>query len=310
MTFFLGFDGGGTKTECVLVDGEGEVLGRAQNGPSNPLRAGFFKACMSLGAAADAVLARKHIRAVDIHGIFAGLGGAGLPRTVKQMTAFFVRSFPSASVRVTSDLELSLAAAVGDGPGVVLVAGTGSAAYGRNARGKTARSGGRGPWYSDEGSAFQIGRKAVRAVVLAEEQRGPATSLSEKLMDFLDCQNWAGLTDRVIKNPDEVFPKVYPLVVHAAARGDAVSVGLLERAAEELSALAVSVVRQLGMEGEEFRLAKTGGVFGRSAILDPAVDAALASVLPGTRLEYLEGSQALAAAKLAIRESNGMEATA
>src|SRR5580658_4163225 len=153
MTFFLGFDGGGTKTECVLVDGEGEVLGRAQNGPSNPLRAGFFKACMSLGAAADAVLARKHIRAVDIHGIFAGVGGAGLPRTVKQMTAFFVRSFPSASVRVTSDLELSLAAAVGDGPGVVLVAGTGSAAYGRNARGKTARAGGRGPWYSDEGSA-------------------------------------------------------------------------------------------------------------------------------------------------------------
>jgi glucosamine kinase len=310
MTFFLGFDGGGTKTECVLVDGEGEVLSRALNGPSNPLRAGFPRAYMSLGAAADAVLARKHIRAVDIQGVFAGLGGAGLPRTVKQMTGFFARSFPSASVRVTSDLELSLAAAVGDGPGVVLVAGTGSAAYGRNARGKTARAGGRGPWFSDEGSAFRIGREAVRAVVLAEEHRGPTTALSEKLMIFLDCQNWTGITDRVIRNPDDIFPKVYPLVVRAAARGDAVSVSLLKQAAEELSGLALSVVQQLGMEGEEFPLAKTGGVFGRSAILDPAVDAALATALPHARLEYLEGSQAHTAAKLAIRESNGMAATA
>ncbi len=310
MRYFLGFDGGGTKTECVLLDAEGELLGRSQNGPSNPLRAGFPRACLSLGAAADAVLARMHLRSVDICGVFAGLGGAANPRTAKQLTSFFSRSFPNASVHVVSDLVLSLEAAVDGGPGIVLVAGTGSAAYGRNANGITAQAGGRGPWFSDEGSAFQIGRSAVESVVRAEEQRGPATSLSQRLMDFLDCQNWAGLTDRVIRNADDVFPRLYPLVVRAAEHQDAVAAAILQRAAKDLGTLVVSVARKLGMESEPFLLAKAGGVFGRSPLLDAALDAALASSLPHAQLKALEGSQAFAAAVLAIRGAGRMAATA
>src|SRR6202021_1465278 len=121
-SFYLGFDGGGTKTDCILMDADANVLARATAGPSNPLRAGDAKAWFTLSAR------------------------------------------------------------VGEGEGIILVVGTGSAAYGRDAQGHTARAGGRGPWFSDEGSAFDIGRRALAAVVRAEENRGPQTELSAKML--------------------------------------------------------------------------------------------------------------------------------
>src|SRR5208282_73580 len=144
MSYYLGFDGGGTKTDCVLLDGEGNVLRQARGGPSNPLRAGYPRAWFAVSGAADAVLARQSLKAIDIHGICAGFGGAGRSGVAKRMSVFLQRSFPRAEVKVTTDIEIALAAAAGNGPGVVLMAGTGSVAYGRAADGKTVRAGGWG----------------------------------------------------------------------------------------------------------------------------------------------------------------------
>src|ERR1700691_5927550 len=182
--YFLGFDGGGTKTECVLVDGAGNVLARSFAGASNPLRAGYTRAWFALSEAGDVVLRRQKLRAKDIAGVCAGLGGAGRSSVVNRTTTFFERSYPNAAVRVTTDLEVGLEAAFGSGGGILLLAGTGSAAFGRDSHGRTARAGGRGPWFSDEGSAFDIGRSAVRAVSLFDEGRGPATALSKKILSM------------------------------------------------------------------------------------------------------------------------------
>src|SRR5271166_386701 len=112
-SYFLGFDGGGTKTECVLTNGEGEILVRTTAGPSNPLRTGYIRAWFSLSEADDSVLARQKIKAGDIQGVCAGLGGAGRAGVAKRITTFFDRSFPNAHVRVTTDLEIALEAAFG-----------------------------------------------------------------------------------------------------------------------------------------------------------------------------------------------------
>ena len=145
--YFLGFDGGGTKTDCCLVDAAGTVLHRATAGPSNPLRAGYAKAWFTLSDAADFVLERQRLKADDIRGICAGIGGAGRDTVARRIATFLERAFPSATVLVTTDLAITLDAAVGDSKaeGVILVVGTGSAAFGRDAKGKTARAGGRGP---------------------------------------------------------------------------------------------------------------------------------------------------------------------
>jgi len=302
-SYFLGFDGGGTKTECVLTNSEGEILVRVTAGPSNPLRTGYMRAWFSLSEAADSVLARQKIKAGDISGVCAGLGGAGRPGVAKRITTFFDRSFPNAQVRVTTDLEIALEAAFGAGDGIILLAGTGSAAFGRDANGRTARVGGRGPWFSDEGSAFDIGRRAFAAVTRVEEHRARETALSQKLFRWHQAQSGDSLLERIAKNPDDVFPQTFPLVAQLADKGDAVCQGILDGAAISLAELGAWVVKELGWREREVRIAKVGGVHGRSKYLDAAIEAELKKMAPLAQLVSLEMSPADAAARMAIRSS-------
>jgi N-acetylglucosamine kinase-like BadF-type ATPase len=299
--YFLGFDGGGTKTECVVARADGEILARVFAGPSNPLRTSYTRAWFSLGEAADAVLGRQKIRAGDIGGICAGIGGAGRASVGKRISSFFERSYPNARVRVTTDLEIALQAAFGDGEGVILLAGTGSAALGRDSGGRTARFGGRGPWFSDEGSAFDIGRRAFAAVGYAEEHRGPATALSNRLFKFHQAHDWDALYERIAKNPDDVFPQTFPLVAQLADKEDSVCREILSTAAASLAALAGSVAKELGWGEREFPIATVGGVYGRSKFFDAAIATELKKIAPGARLLSPGISPAEAAVKMAIR---------
>jgi N-acetylglucosamine kinase-like BadF-type ATPase len=300
-SYFLGFDGGGTKTECVLADSSGAVLARSFGGPSNPLRAGFTKAWFALSETADVVLRRQKIRADDITAVCAGLGGASRTGVVNQVTSFLKRSFPAASVKVTTDLEIGLAAAFGDEKGILLVAGTGSAAFGRDADGRTARAGGRGPWFSDEGSAFEIGRAAMRAVTLAEDGRGPATALSNRIFTWNNTTNWDGLLDQASKDADAIFPRTFPLVAQLADRGDVVCCEILAGAANSLASLADAVVRELGWREHDVPIAKLGGVYGRSKYFDGKIDAAITTALPRARFVPIEISPAEAAARMSVK---------
>jgi N-acetylglucosamine kinase-like BadF-type ATPase len=302
-SYFLGFDGGGTKTDCYLLDADGNVLHHATAGPSNPLRAGYAKAWFTLSDAADFVLERQHLKASDIGGICAGIGGAGRDSVARRIATFLERAFPEAAVLVTTDLAITLEAAV-SGPqaeGVILVVGTGSAAFGRNAKGQTARAGGRGPWFSDEGSGFDIGRRALAAVVRADESRGPQTALSEKMLKWLGCNDWTRVLDWVIKNPDDVFPRVFPLVAELGDKGDAVAREILTAAAESLAELAASVIRKLDMQDRDIVIAKSGGTIGRSQFFDAAIDTDLARLAPRSKIVALQRKPAEAAARMAIQ---------
>src|SRR5260370_11049479 len=163
MKYSIGFDGGGTKTECVILDSAGKIIGEGRGAPSTPLRCGFDAAFGSLRQAAAEALNTAGLHASSISGVCAGLAGAGRKSVVRRVLVFLAREFSNAVAQVATDLEIALEAAVGSGPGVVLIAGTGSAAYGRNAAGETARAGGDGPWGGDGGSAVEIGRRAGAA---------------------------------------------------------------------------------------------------------------------------------------------------
>jgi glucosamine kinase len=301
--FFLGFDGGGSKTECVLADADARVLARAFAGPSNPLRTGYTRAWFALSEAADCVLSRQKLHAGHIGGICAGLGGAASSGVARRAATFFRGGFPNADVHVITDLEIAHEAAFGGGEGILLLAGTGSAALGREASGKTVRAGGCGPWFSDEGSAFDIGRRAFEAVVRAEEGRGPATELSQRILEWNRYHDWGLIRDSIAKNPDDVFPKTFPLVAQLADKGDAVSRAILSAAAASLAGLAVSAVNQLGWRDRDIPLSKLGGVYGRSKFFDAAIDAELKKALPRARFALTENSPAEAAVRMAIRSA-------
>ncbi len=299
MSLFLGFDAGGTKTDCVLIDSAGRLLAETRGGGANPMRAGFARACDVLGETAQRALADAGRNAENIRAICAGVAGAGRPRVARRIKSYFLHAFPHAAVRIVTDIELALSAAVGDGPGVVIIAGTGSAVGGRNAAGQVARAGGWGPWIGDDGSAYDVGRRAVKAALAARDGVGPATLLGEKILLAQETHDWQVVIGRIAKRPDSVFPQLFPLVTASAVAGDIVSQEILAHAGKLLAVLAANVVTALGLQDRSFLIAKSGGVFSEPSQLESVLSAELFRVAPKAKIEPLRVSPARAAAELA-----------
>lgn len=299
MSLFLGFDAGGTKTDCTLIDGAGRLLAEARGGGANPMRAGFAKACDVLGETARRTLNDGGRDAENVRAICAGVAGAGRPRIARRIMSYFRHAFPHAEIRVITDIELAVSAAAEEGPAVVIIAGTGSAVGGRNAAGKVARAGGWGPWIGDDGSAYDIGRRAVKAAMAARDGVGPATLLGEKILLAEQTHDWEMVRGRIAKRPDNVFPPIFPLVTAAAVAGDIVAQEILASAGKSLAALAVSVIDALGLQQQSFLIAKSGGVFSEASQLESVLSAELFRAAPNARIEALRVSPARAAAELA-----------
>jgi glucosamine kinase len=301
MRYSLGFDGGGTKTECVVLDASGKIIGEGRSGPSNPLRCGFDAAFRSLSEAAAEALKTAGLHANNMSSVCAGLAGAGRRNVVRPVLDFLAQEFPQAVAQVITDYEIALETAVGAGPGVVLIAGTGSAAYGRNSAGLTARAGGNGPWLGDEGSAFEIGRHAVAAVARTKDQAAPPTLFMQMIPAVLGCPDWDELTQRIMENPNEIFPALFSVVAKAADAEDSATKEILFTSAIGLGSLAMIVVRRLGMKDQEFPLVKSGGVFGHSRMLDALLDSVVANGALRAKVSQLKISPAFRAARIASR---------
>jgi glucosamine kinase len=298
MNYVLGFDGGGTKTECVLMDPMGKILARSIAGPSNPSRVGVESAAREIEKAADLCLQEVRATRAAVAALGAGLAGTTDPDRKERMRAALAGAFPGAAVNIFTDLEMALAAA-GEGPVIVLVAGTGSAAIGRDAQGQIWRTGGYGPLLSDDGSAYDIGSRAVARAMKEREERGSDSSLGKAILEKLGYESWPDLQQRAKQQADSVFPLVFPVVAAQADEGDVAAREILVQAARELASL-VQVVADHGAYGrEEMLIAKTGGTVGRSAFFDAQVDAALKQVLPQARTGSLRMPPAEAAARAA-----------
>lgn len=301
MEFVLGLDGGGTKTEAVLLDAAGQVLARSQAGPSNPLRVGFGAAIRAVREAARG--ATKRVPMLDGHAaaaICVGLAGVGPPESRQKMEVLLAAEFPHSRLQICTDLDLALAAA-GDGPAIVLLAGTGSFAVGRNAAGETARAGGYGSQIGDEGSAYDIGRRAVLAAMHENDRTGTDSPLGKRLLRELGCTDWSAVKVRAQSASDEVFPRLFSVVATLADSDDATAQELLHSAAFDLAAIAENLVDRLAMREMRFLLAKTGGMMGRSKFLESRLDERLLSLFPEAEIGSPPMTPAEAAGRLAWR---------
>ena len=313
MRFVLGFDGGGTKTDCVLMDESGAILARSQGGPSNPLRVGFGAAISSIREAARQSIAQAKLTSESsAAAICAGLAGAGPPESAEKIHALLAAEFPESKVQVCTDLDLALAA-TGEGAAIVLLAGTGSFAVGRNMAGETARAGGYGSQIGDEGSAYDIGRRAVLMAMHENDRTGEDALLGQRVLRELACANWSEVKTRAQTASDEVFPRLFAVVATVAdwietstetpaqtsARNSAR--GILRAAAFDLASLAENLAERLRLRGTRFVLAKTGGMIGRSKHLEAQLDERLRSAFPQAEIGSLRISPAEAAARMALR---------
>ena len=295
MRYILGFDGGGTKTECVLMNSAHQILARTYAGPSNASRIGVEKATRAVVEAASFALKEAGLEQTAIVAIGAGLAGTAKPEVQRGMTLALQICFPAAAIKVFTDLEAALAAA-GEGPAIVLVAGTGSAAIGRNAQQETYRAGGYGPASSDEGSAFDIGRRAIAAAVEAHKKTGTDSVLGWQILAQLRCTEWPVVQHRAQTMPDDIFPPLFPIVAAAADSGDVTAREILAHAAGQLAALVEQVAARLNLRQTDFLLAKIGGTIGRSVFFDAQIDASCKQLFPSARIGTLRISPAEAAA--------------
>jgi N-acetylglucosamine kinase-like BadF-type ATPase len=299
MHYVLGFDGGGTKTECVLLDSQRQVRATTRSGPSNPFRIGHEAATVALTEAAQSAAREAGIELREIAALCAGLAGVGSAQSHEEMQRQLANAFPDTKRRLVTDLELSLEA-TGQPAAIVLVAGTGSAAIGRDAQGHTARAGGHGPLLSDQGSAYDVGRLAVAAAVRERDRSGSDTAIGAEILRHLKFSSWIELRDRARVAADEVFPRVFPVIAQAAESGDACSQTLLRYAAREITVLADALVDRLKLRDSAIYIAKTGGMISNSKFFDGQLDAQLREIAPRAIIGLLPISPAEAAARLAL----------
>jgi N-acetylglucosamine kinase-like BadF-type ATPase len=296
MRYVLGLDGGGTKTDCVLMDETGAILARSRSGASNPTTFGVEASLASLSAAATDALRAAGKSEEDVAYVLGGVSGAAETNMRWDLMRSLQPRFPKAAVIITSDLLLSLGA-TGESPSVVVIAGTGSAVLGSTAPLELARAGGFGPVIGDPGSAYDIGRRAT-AVIIQKHLNRETFPLEAKVLESFQCK-FDELLDHARSRPGDVFPRIFPVVASVAETGDAAARTLLTSAAQDLCDQAREVVEKLKLRDANFFLAKTGGVFDGSAFLNAQFDSLIREIAPKVRIGPLPRTVAEAAAELA-----------
>ncbi|PYT71269.1 MAG: hypothetical protein DMG41_15430 [Acidobacteria bacterium] len=296
MRYVLGFDGGGTKTECVLMDETGAILARSRSGASNAVNVGAEASAAALAEAGKEALGSAAKSPFDVACLLAGISGAGEPSVRAEIQAHLKVVFPTATLVVTSDLVLSLAATA-EIPSVVVIAGTGSAVLGRTSPLKVARAGGFGPVIGDTGSANDIGRTAV-ARCFQKFLNKETFLLTDEICRTFHC-TWPQFVDLARQQPAVIFPKVFPIVAKAAESGDFSARAILSMAAANLIEQVREVVGHLELRNTNFFLAKTGGVFEGSPFLGEQFDLLLGQMVHNARPGPLPRPVAESAAMLA-----------
>lgn len=278
----LAVDGGGTKCLAVLVDRTGQEVGAGRSGSCNYQGIGEEAACRELAAAIrlameDAAARREW---ADLSGVSAdgpvewevecavfGIAGLDTEHDRQVITGMVRRVLAQLGIRVghlivENDGFAALLGATGGKPGILVIAGTGSIAFGVNSAQETARAGGWGHRVGDEGSGYWIGKQAIMAVLKAADGRGEPTVLKELLLPFAglkqveDLANW---TYSPLYSVDKVG-ELSPLVSQAADAGDRVAASILRQAGEELFQAARAVIDRLNMKSMPFHMILQGGV--------------------------------------------------
>jgi N-acetylglucosamine kinase len=300
----LGIDAGGTKTVCLLADATGRVVAESRGGGANLQAAGELEVEKVLHTVMEEALGnRPHVPAA----ICLGIAGVDREEDTAVVHAIMRRIGYKARIVVTNDALVALVAGAGDDPGIVVIAGTGSIAYGRNARGEAARAGGWGYVLGDEGSGYWIGRHALRAVVREADGRGPSTALTPRVLAHFGIGRAQDLVREVYARhlPPPAIAALARHVETARCEGDPVAVEILERGADELVACARSVAQRLGMAGEAFPFLLAGGIFEAVPWLVGALQARLPRVAPRAVVRRLEREPAHGAVHLACAALEG-----
>jgi N-acetylglucosamine kinase-like BadF-type ATPase len=300
----LGIDAGGSKTLALLATSDGRIVAEGRAGGANLRTHGELAVEKALDAVIDQVLTGTGERPASVCLGIAGVDREDDARTIRGIVRRL--GFRDRTL-IVNDALIALVAGAGRPSGLVIVAGTGSIAYGVNGAGEAARSGGWGPVLADEGSGYWIGRRALVAVMRHADGRGPRTTLTPLVLQRLALERPDDLVTEIYEGAErrQLVAGLGPLVEQARAAGDAVAAEIMTEASIELVSAASSVIRRLGMRGEVFTTFLSGGMFRSIAWLQADVADRLREVAPRATTSLLDVEPALGAVHLALAEATG-----
>ena len=300
--FFLGVDGGGTKTLAAICDANGHILGRGSSGPSNIDDVGLEPAAANISQAVNIARAAANLEPQPFAAAFLGLAGVVSTRD-RALTHGIAERLELAApdhIGVDHDCRIALAGGLAGRSGAVLIVGTGSSCYGVNDAGEAWRSGGWGSLISDEGSGYFLGREGLIAAVRSLDGRGPSSSLADALLKSL------GVTQ-----PDDLLHRLYvtgltrseiaalaPIILDSAADGDAAALEIVERGSDLLAECVAAVAQHLRLE--RFELVVGGGLYNASLLVQNMLHGRLLGSVPQCRIVTPELPPVLGACLLAL----------
>lgn len=262
-SYFLGIDGGGSKTSVWCADAHGRIVGKGRTGPTNLTTTDTAVACANLKTAISQ--ATQELVQPRFEAAVMGLAGMDTPSEhgiAQQVFGPILTGFGISRFQLVNDALIALKAGTEKTNAMVVIAGTGSNCHGRSELGRTAKAGGLDYWLSDEGAGFMIGWQALRAVVKAADGRGDRTSLSLAIMQHFAIKTVADLKS-IVYGPDfskKDMAELARIVVKAAENGDQVSYQIMSQAVAEIESLIMAVARQLDFEQVAFDCVAVGSV--------------------------------------------------
>jgi N-acetylglucosamine kinase-like BadF-type ATPase len=281
---FLGIDGGGTKTEFLLIDATGRVLATHRSGSAYYLEIGLEALREMLCAGIRATLSQASLDASQLDFAFLGLPAYGEDSAlVPRLDAMAANALPVERYRCGNDMVCGWAGALGGRDGINIVAGTGSIAYGEF-KGRHARGGGWGELFSDEGSAYWIAREGLTLFSHMSDGQVPKSALHELVRTQFQLSSDLDLCAKIYGPPAlgrSALASLASLVTQAAGAGDKAAGQVLERAAQALAAIVHAVHDRLNVPpGVSLPISYSGGLFRAGSLLLPLFETALRS---GTR---------------------------
>ena len=258
---YLGIDGGQSSTKALLADETGHVIGRGHGGPCNHAGSAEGRAKF-LSAVGDCLRGAFRGAGLDPNSAHFTSVCLGLSGGSEDKEAYAKELIRSDRYKFTHDAEIALLGGTGGQPGIIIIAGTGSIAFGRNAEMETARAGGWGYIFGDEGGGFDLARQALRRALQYEEGWGASTVLRQALLEVSGASSAHALLHYFYNQFDRQQIAVYAkLVTDAASQGDRIAMEVLDTAVKDLSRYVSAVHHQLFPVSEAVPIVYVGGVF-------------------------------------------------
>jgi len=310
MAYYLGVDGGASKTAALVTDDTGRPLGDGIAGPSNHLRVGIETAARNIERAVNKALVKADVASREINWTYCGIAGSDHPAHRQEVVDSLSVFFPRGNFTVDNDARIALTGAIGFGPGVVVIAGTGSVAVGRNDAGEEARAGGWGPIVGDEGSGYAIARAGLAAILRAYDGRGPVTLMTELLLRDYDMKpsDLPRFVYAQTTHADDIA-RVGKLVIDAAENGDAQAAKIVAMAGSELARAVLAVAGRLRLTSSDFPVAYVGGAFNAGETLLAPMRSAVLAEAPRARIAPPVHTPVEGAAQMAIRAATNPRPT-